>query len=297
MAKSKKIKDRIWVVGYLVRHFGKKHRISIRDQHGDGEVWYMYISPLRIMLAVAGLFIIISAAVIITAIYTPILDLAPGYPGKKSREVLRESIMRLDSLETELGYVRAYSENVALIMEGHTPATPVTHVPVLSMNRELIPPSAQDSLLRGQIEGSERYELSTRPVPIAPERIRTVTFLSPVEGAVVSPFSPVGGMYGVGYKLTESQQVVAADEGTVVISTWTPSEDYIIGIQHKDNFISIYKHNSQLLKQVGDRVESGEAIAYVTVTGAPPASWGDGEFVFELWSDGRPVDPSHYISF
>lgn len=297
MARNKRIKKEKSGLGYIFRNFSRKHRISIRDQRGDEEVWYMYISPLRIVLAIVGLLLVMFAAVFLTAVYTPLLDRVPGYPGKKSREIIIDSIVRLDSLENELSHIRAYSQNVALIMDGKVPEISDSRMPASSEYRELIPPSQQDSLFREQIRNGERYALSTQSVPISGARTIPVTFIAPVEGTITAAFNPVNGMYGIGYTLTESQQVVASRDGTVIMSMWTPSDEYIIQIQHKDNFISTYRHNSQLLKQTGDQVDAGEAIAYVTVAGTPLASWGQGEFVFELWSDGRPVDPSHYISF
>ena len=61
------------------------------------------------------LFIIVSTA---TVAHTPILDFIPGYPGNKSRTMLIENIMRLDSLEKEIKNMQIYNENVALIMAG-----------------------------------------------------------------------------------------------------------------------------------------------------------------------------------
>lgn len=282
---------------YLLRNFNIKHRISVRNRHGDTEVWYMYISPLRITLAIIGVLIVMFAIVLLTAVYTPIFDTVPGYPGKKSREALTMNILRLDSLENELGYIRKYSENVATIMDGRIPEAEVAVLPDgTAETRMLIPPSAQDSLLRGQIETDDRYALSTQSFTSAPGRTLPVAFIAPVQGQITTPFSPVNNMYGLGYTLIESQQVVAAREGTVIMAMWTPSDDYIIQIQHKGDFVTIYKRNSQLLKSIGDRVEAGEAIGYVSVTDTHAAGFGENGFVFELWSDGRPVDPSYYIS-
>lgn len=280
-------------LGYFIRNFGKKHRVSVHDQQTDTEVWYIFTSSARIFLAALGLCIIMFGLVFVLAVYTPVLDNVPGYPGKKSREEITSGIMRIDSLENELNYLRAYTDNISLIMEGRIPKTTMPgRTAEQSDNRDLILPSLQDSLLRRQIETDERYALSGETSAAAGRRSLPVTFLAPVEGGVTSGFNPVTGLYGVEYTVIESQQVVAAGEGTVILSTWTPDEDYIIQIQHKDSFISIYKRNSQLLKAVGDRVDAGEAIAYVNIGDA-----GQAVLVFELWSDGQPVDPSHYIAY
>jgi murein DD-endopeptidase MepM/ murein hydrolase activator NlpD len=58
--------------------------------------------------------------------------------------------------------------------------------------------------------------------------------------------------------------------------------------------ISFYKHNSQLLKSIGDQVRAGEAIAIIGNTG----TLSDGPHLhFELWFDGKPVNPEDFIRF
>ena len=65
-------------------------------------------------------------------------------------------------------------------------------------------------------------------------------------------------------------------------------------IQHADNVISVYKHNSALLKKIGDKVSAGEAIAIIGNTG----TMSDGPHLhFELWYDGKPVNPENFINF
>ena len=68
----------------------------------------------------------------------------------------------------------------------------------------------------------------------------------------------------------------------------------VIQVQHKNGFLSIYKHNELLLKEVGDRVVAGEAIALVGNTGK--LSTGP-HLHFELWYKGVPVNPEEYIAF
>ena len=294
MEKDKKEPKEAYGARYLLRNFGKKHRISIRDQQTDTEVWYMFISAWRIVFAVLGVLIILSVAVIAIVIYTPVLDRLPGNPGLRSRELLMENIQRLDSLENEMNYLQSYSQNVALIMEGKVPETPATTEPSAAQDARDIPPSAQDSLLRRQIENDGRYLLNTQTPAMGSGGMPVTFFISPVEAAITSDFNPAGGMYGIGYTIAEPQQVVAAREGTVIMSMWTPSDDYIIQVQHKDNTISIYKRNNQLMKSTGDHVNEGEAIGYVNVSGGTE---GGHEFIFEIWRDGRPVDPKSFITY
>ncbi|NPA68258.1 MAG: M23 family metallopeptidase, partial [Chlorobi bacterium] len=69
---------------------------------------------------------------------------------------------------------------------------------------------------------------------------------------------------------------------------------YIIGIQHNFNFISFYKHNSVLLKKVGDRIITGESVA---IAGNSGENTTGPHLHFELWHNGTPVNPEDYITF
>ena len=90
-----------------------------------------------------------------------------------------------------------------------------------------------------------------------------------------------------------SDRITAIDNGTVVQSLWTPETGYIVVLQHAGNLISVYKNLSQSLVTTGQTIRSGELIGY-------NAEVQDGEvrlFEFELWNNGKPVDPEGYIVF
>jgi murein DD-endopeptidase MepM/ murein hydrolase activator NlpD len=80
----------------------------------------------------------------------------------------------------------------------------------------------------------------------------------------------------------------------VFFSDWTLETGNTIGIQHGNNIVSFYKHNSVLLKKSGNHVKAGEAIAIIGNTG----KLSNGPHLhFELWFSGQPVDPNEYLSF
>ena len=68
----------------------------------------------------------------------------------------------------------------------------------------------------------------------------------------------------------------------------------MIQVQHEDNYLSIYKNNTRLLKKAGDKVKAGEGIA---VTGEKAESKTGTQFYFELWKQGKPVNPEDVIIF
>ena len=143
-------------IAYFIRHLREKHRLSVRNQHTDREIWYMHISPLNLLAGLLALILILFILIASTVAYTPVLDLLPGYPGKKSRTMLVENIMRLDSLEQELRNMQVYSENIALIMAGQQPGHAQRHAGSPTRSRRktaaTVAAIAEDSLLRAQME-------------------------------------------------------------------------------------------------------------------------------------------------
>ena len=92
----------------------------------------------------------------------------------------------------------------------------------------------------------------------------------------------------------QAEAVKATLDGTVVFASWTPETGHVIGIQHQNDLISIYKHNSVLLKKVGNFVTAGEAIALVGNSGELTTGT---HLHFELWFKGNPVNPEEYMVF
>ena len=91
-----------------------------------------------------------------------------------------------------------------------------------------------------------------------------------------------------------NQEVNAVLPGTVIEATWTLETGYIIQIQHENNLISVYKHNAELLKRTGSKVEAGEAIAIIGNSGELSSGL---HLHFELWHNGIPINPEDYIIF
>lgn len=260
----------------------------------------MYISPMNLLAGflalVAVLFVVISIAVA----YTPILDLIPGYPGNKSREMLVTNIMKLDSLSQEIDNMQLYSQNIALIMAGRNPVTRSdmqAAADSVSKARGQVGKIPEDSILRSEMEKTGgRYGLSDPGT--ARKNLRTeLELFVPAKGIVNNGFNPQEGHYGVTVATGVNRQVMAVLDGTVVSSGWIPSQGYVLYIQHPDNMISVYRNTTGVTKKVGDRVRGGEVIASVGQSSPDALSLTDSPFEFELWHNGTPVDPQGYIVF
>ena len=295
MSNDKNIFYRIWT-GLVDRH---KLSVELADENDSG--WSIMIRPWHLLVGFMAMVFIIFAVAVVTIAYTPILDTIPGNPGAKSRQLLIDNIVRLDSLEREMNHLLVYSDNIALIVDGKTPV--VRNVEMIGdsvdiKNKEMIPASAADSALRAQIEGTGEYSIAIANAAHKSARM-SLDLLPPAQGVVVSQFDPRNEAFGIRLKVS-STTISAVKDGTVVANYWSPDEGYVITIQHADNLLSTYKRNTMLQKSIGSHVRAGEVIA--TVGDSEPSEDAENptaepEVEFELWYKGSPIDPEGYIVF
>jgi GH24 family phage-related lysozyme (muramidase) len=100
--------------------------------------------------------------------------------------------------------------------------------------------------------------------------------------------------FGIDVAAPKNTAIKAAADGVVVSAGYTVETGYSIAIQHPNNVITMYKHNSVLLKPAGAAVKAGEAIALIGNSGENTSG---PHLHFELWYKGRPMDPTDYINF
>jgi lipoprotein NlpD len=113
----------------------------------------------------------------------------------------------------------------------------------------------------------------------------------PARGPILQRFVP-GKSNGIVIGGTPGEQVKAAAAGRVVYAG-TGIEAYgpLVIIKHNDQTVTAYGHNSKLLVKEDDAVSQGQPIAEMGVdnNGVPGV-------VFEVRSDGKPVDPLPLLS-
>lgn len=147
-------------------------------------------------------------------------------------------------------------------------------------------------MLRAYVENEEAFDVSAQVKPSTSSV--SANFFTPLKGLVTQSFDPEKDHLGTDVVANENEVIYSALDGIVVFSEWTAETGYVLIIQHANQFISAYKHNSSLLKRQGELVQSGEPIAVIGNTGE--LSSGP-HLHFELWFDGFPVNPENYIDF
>lgn len=113
-------------------------------------------------------------------------------------------------------------------------------------------------------------------------------FSRPVEGFISREFNPDEGHLGIDIVSKTGSPIYAAGSGYVIFADYTINDGYMIIIVHPNDYISIYKHCSSLLKKNRERVVQGELIALSGNTGHK--SHGP-HLHFEIWKNGKPLNP------
>ena len=273
----------------------RKRRLSLRNAIDEQEEWYMHISPAGIVSAFVALLLILFILILVLAAYTPVLEFLPGYrtEATRSRENMIANIMRLDSMERMMNDMLTYNENISLVLEGRSPVvSTVGSSDSTKVDKTLVRPNAADSILRAQMEGEGIYSLGQNAASRRSVR-EAIEMITPVEGIVFQHFDARQQIYGIKITTTAQAEVAAVEGGTVILSMWSPESSYIVEIQHTGNLISIYRHLSRSNVSPGQRVRAGELIGAT----ADNSRTENKPFEFELWNDGKAVDPEAYIVF
>ena len=280
----------------LITKLKSKYRLVILQDESFAEKFSMVLAPLNVFILVGSVLIILITLVISIVAFTPLREFIPGYADVNLRRNALDASLRADSIATELENKNAYMQNLLYILQGKTPPSP-TSVPSDSTHKYdniTIKKSKSDSLLRAQIEAEDKYALSANDEKGQTKTISSFFFFTPLNGTVTSSFNSKNSHFGIDITAGENEAIKATINGTVVFASWTNTEGYVIQIQHDNNLISAYKHNSVLLKKAGDYVKAGEAIAIIGNSGE--LSTGP-HLHFELWYNGIPLNPQEYISF
>lgn len=267
-----------------------KYKLIVLNDDTLQEETSLTATPLRFLVSIFSILIILTFLIIIMVSFTPLREYIPGYSDLTVRETAISNASKIDSLEVTLQQKDAYLNNIIGILQGKTPEqiketakTPT--LPASLKNNK----SVEDSLLRKYVEEQDQYNVF--------ENTKTKTgysFFTPLKGTITSRFEPAKKHFGVDIVAPKNETIKSVMDGTVITANWTDETGYVIAIQHPQNLISFYKHNSVLRKKVGEIVKAGDVIAVIGNSGE--LSTGP-HLHFEIWSNGNPINPEDYIVF
>lgn len=96
---------------------------------------------------------------------------------------------------------------------------------------------------------------------------------------------------GVDISSSPGNPIRATADAVVSHSGWTPENGFVVVLEHGHGFTTFYAHNKRNVAKVGQKVRAGDVIGYVGSTGK-----STGPHVhYEVWKEGKSVDPLQYI--
>lgn len=275
------------------KNFKFKYKLTIVNENTLEEIVGLHVSKLNgfsVLLCVLAVLFLIAACIIA---FTPLRNYLPGYMNSEVRAQIVGNALRMDSLQQVLDRQNLYIMNIQDIFSGKISVDSIQTLDSLTYARQdtLMERTKREEEFRRQYEENEKYNLTT--ITTRPD-VNGLVFYRPTRGMVSDHFDIEKKHYGTDIAANPNESVLATMDGTVVLSTYTAETGYLIGVQHNQDLISVYKHCGSLLKKEGDRVKAGEAIALVGNSGT--LSTGP-HLHFELWYKGHPLNPEKYIVF
>ena len=274
-----------------------RYLLIVRNEEDFSEKRTIIFNYARLILLLAFIFIL-SMTLSVLSVNTVLKQwFDPRYAEMEAnRQVLNLTLM-LDSLQKEVQVKNNYIQNVKYILEGQNLDSLSSSKKVLSTSTlgdiNLSPAlSPLDSQFRAEYESSDLGLVSLN-FNRSEDELRELVFFTPLEGIITNNFDPKEDHFGIDIVSQENEPIKALADGIVIMASWTLDGGYVLVIQHSGNLISIYKHNSELLKSVGNFVESGEIVSIIGNTGELTSG---PHLHFELWFKEQAVNPEDYVN-
>ncbi|MCQ2083159.1 MAG: M23 family metallopeptidase [Bacteroidaceae bacterium] len=271
-----------------------RYRLTVTNEDEQKTVVNFKVSHFTHILSILATLGIGAAIGIYSFTYSP-----SQQEDQRQSTMLRQTIidqaLRLDSLEQTVLLQEKYVNSVQEIIAGSVHVDSVYSVDSLTKVRsqQLMEASEREIEFAAQYEMDEKYNITaSSAMPVSD--LSDIGMFRPTAGLVIKHFNPNAAHLGVDIVASPNQSVVATMDGTVIFAVYTADMGYSVCIAHPGQLISVYKHCESVLKQSGDKVSLGEAVALV---GRGNADDKSSHLHFELWYQGQPLDPEKYILF
>jgi len=270
------------------------YRLSLLRENTFEEVLFVRLSPLNLIVSATVALLFTALAVFFLIAATPLRELLPGRadPMWKTDAAIARKLS--DSLLRVSNDHHLFLRDLQTVLAGGVVIDSLKRLePQLEMSPNLLyAPSAADSGLRASVSNQDNLRLVFGE---GGDKTGGASLMfKPLEGLVSNRFDSKKGHFGIDIAAPENEVIKSVMDGTVMMAVWTSKDGHVIQVQHSGNTISVYKHNSVLLKQVGEKVKAGDPLAIIGNSGEN----SEGPHLhFELWRDGVPVNPLLFLSY
>ncbi|MFZ1495854.1 MAG: peptidoglycan DD-metalloendopeptidase family protein, partial [Saprospiraceae bacterium] len=239
------------------------YRLVFMNDETFEEVASIRLTPLNVYVAASSILVALLTLVVCLIVFTPLKRYIPGYSAVGDRREVTKLSQKLDELEKQLIAQREYSDNVKKILVGEVdPNIGSKHRISVTPMKE-VKPSKEELLLRKEIAEIQLFgnnEAIQKTSQKKMSKIEELYFTPPLNGQVSAMFATDKNHFGIDIIAPKNTPVKAVMDGYVVSADWSIETGNTICIQHANNVISFYKHNSALLKTQGSFVKAGEAV-------------------------------------
>lgn len=276
----------------MIHRLQNKYRLVIMNDATFEEKASLTLTKLNVFILLSSLLVFFLGLLILLFSFTALKEYLPGCISKDQTILLLELDYKIDSLEAVILANESMLQNEMHILQDRPDTGTSSEGLDSAMGDIFLDPSDEEVNLREQFRPGQDYSLNT-------ERQRNrntlfAPFFTPLKGMVSARFDPLIEHLATDIVSKDDLTVKSVLEGTVVLSSWTPETGHVMAVQHDGNLLSIYKHNSVLLKKVGNFVDAGEAIAIVGNSGEMSSG---PHLHFELWHNGVALNAEDYIVF
>ena len=287
MAKKNKKK------GKFKQKLTDKYRLVVLNEDTFEERFSLKLSRLNVFV-LGGIFSILLIAVTTVLIaFTPIKEYIPGYSSSKLKAEAVKLTFEAEALKQKLAILENYTKALRPVLTGDITSEEIDSLQVQArqsiIDESALDATKEDSLFREKVDRETRFALLEN----ASSNVKIV-FFAPVTGTISQKFDATSKHFAIDIVAKKGTPVKAIADGTVIFSGWSADTGYVILLKHSNDFISVYKHNGNLLKQQGDYVKTGEVLASIGSTGELTTG---PHLHFELWKGGYAINPTNFIDF
>ncbi|MBK7095693.1 MAG: M23 family metallopeptidase [Saprospiraceae bacterium] len=254
----------------VLKRFEKNEdlRLVVMNRDSFEEKFSFNLNLRNLYIFISSLFVLFFVLYYLLIAYTPLKRLIPGYGTVDNNSYVIKMNKNLNELEKKIEAQDHYNQALRRIL----------------IQNESGSENDEDYINAGKL--NSQASLKSRK-----EALRKQYF-APLKGKINRKSDIKNGHYGIDISGTKNSPIKAIADGNVIFADWSTETGYTIIVQHRNGLISLYKHNASLLKEIGDFVDSGEAIAIFGNTGT--LSTGP-HLHFEIWKSGIPIDPLEII--
>ena len=270
------------------------YKVVISSEDTFEEKFSFKANKINVFIIMLVYSIILISFTISIVFFTQLREMVPGY---SSTDLLNRAIYltkKTDSLEQQIALNNKFYKSIEDVLSGNIDELVARDE--LSADSSLInsdfvtvSPNSQDSILRKYVDNEDKFNLTNNELII-----ENKMFSSPIKGEITQSFNFNENHFAVDIAADIGTPVKSVLDGKIIFSEWSLETGYVVVIDHGENIISVYKHNSRILKEQNDFVQAGEVIAYSGNQGN--LSTGP-HLHFELWKNGTPIDPEPLLNF